>query len=253
MQSSWNVNEINRPYNNNNHVNYLASLGNCGVFVTGHISHLATKNHTRWDLCEATTIPYHTLLVPSYNPISSNAPLPTMVLFMLYMKAELENVDSVTLRKDINLCINVRNPLENSEVREKVVMNPSEFLEQDESSREPHHHFALRWEGNKKASVLIVLDEAGVKTALKKKKKVKAPGDYTSDDAGEWSPILAVECRGLEPEGFFPMGNDFVVASSGGAVFGEDVDFGEGDWAEYDESNDEPVSMSDIEFKWESV
>jgi len=173
---------------------------------------------------------------------------------MLYIKAELDNVDTVALRTDINLCLDVRNPLDDSEMREKVVMNATEFLElESESSREPPHHFRLRWEGSKKASVMTILTEAAVKTALKKKKKAQVPGNYNADNSGEWSPILAVECRGLEPTKLFPMGNDFVVASTGGKVFEEDVDFGEGDWADYDDENDVPVSISEIEFKWEAV
>jgi len=179
-----------------------------------------------------------------------------MVLFLLYIKAELENVESVALQMDANLCLSVRNPLSDYETREKVVVNASQWMEpaDGESSREPPHHFALKWEGAKKASVMTVLDAAGIKAALKKKKKVEAPRNYLADDSGSWSPIMAVECRGLEPYAFLPMGNnDFVVTSTGGKVFTEDIELGEGDWADYDDENDEPVSMSEIEFKWEAV
>ena len=162
-----------------------------------------------------------------------------MVLFLLYIKAELENVGSVALKRDVNLCFNVRNPLSDFEIREKVVLNPSETVEQEEGAREPPHHFTLKWEGNKKASYSIVLTEAEVKTALKKKKGVEVPREYTSDDSGNWIPILAVDCRGLEPFGFFPMGGEFVVKSTGGKHFDDgEMDFGEGDWADYDEEND---------------
>lgn len=176
-----------------------------------------------------------------------------MVLHLLYMKAELEGVGSVRLLKDASLCVNVKNPLSDDELREKVVFNPSETVEQDEGAREPPHHFQLKWEGSKKVSTLIVLNEAAAKTALKKKKKVEPPRDYTADDSGDWVPILAVECRGLEPSAFFPMGEEFVVTSEGGVDFTGDVDFSEGDWGDYDADNDFAVSMSDIEFKWEAV
>ena len=122
----------------------------------------------------------------------------------------------------------------------------------------------MTWEGSKKASTLTVLSTAQVKTALKKKKsgsnkKLVLPRAYTSDDVGQYVPILAVECRGLEPYAFFPSSSNsecFVVvtAASQGTVFrGEDVDLSEGDWADYDTENDQPVSISDISFKWEAV
>lgn len=162
-----------------------------------------------------------------------------MVLFLLYLKADLENVEAVSLKSDANICINVRNPLSDYEVRDKVVLNLTETVEQEEGAREPPHHFALKWDGQKKASTLVVIqDEAAAKTALKKKKGVEKPRKYGTDDSGNWSPILLVECRGMEPYAFFAMGNDFVVTTTGGKTFAEDVDLSEGDWAEYDEEND---------------
>ena len=152
------------------------------------------------------------------------------------------------------MCISVRNPLSDFEVREKVVFNPSETLEQDEGAREPPHHFALKWDGSKKASILEALDNAGAKSALKKKKhKGEQPRDVTADDNGSWVPLLLVECRGLEPYAFHPLGNEFVVTSEGGVKFETDVDLGEGDWADYDEENDASVSMSDVTFKFETL
>jgi hypothetical protein len=166
-----------------------------------------------------------------------------MVLFLLYVKAELENVASVKLRREANLCFDVKNPLSDFEVREKVVLNSSETLDQEENAREPPHHFSLKWEGSKKSSILTILDEKEAKTALKKKKGVKVPSSYDIDDSGNWGAILAVECRGLEPTAFFPMGDDFVIESKGGSMFTEDVELGEGDWADYDEENDGTLNI----------
>lgn len=176
-----------------------------------------------------------------------------MVLFLLYIKAEAENVASVSLKRDSNLCISVRNPLSEFEVREKVVMNPSETIEQEENSREPPHHFRLNWDGNKKPSIATILDEAGAKTALKKKKEVQLPRNFTADDTGTFVPILALDCRGLEPYAFHPMGDEFLITSSGGTTFEEEIDLAEGDWADYDAENDEPVSLAAVEFKFEAV
>lgn len=181
-----------------------------------------------------------------------------MVLFLLCIKAELDGVQSVSLIKSSNLCFSIRNPLSDYETREKIVFNPQETLEQDEGDREPPHHFCVKWEGSKKASTLIVLDEEGAKSAMKKIKKkggknkdseIDVPREVTSDDSGDYVPVLAMECRGLEPYAFHSMGGEFKVISEGGVTFEDDVDFSEGDWAEYDEENDAAVSVNEFESK----
>mmetsp|Transcript_22412 Transcript_22412/g.51678 ORF Transcript_22412/g.51678 Transcript_22412/m.51678 type:complete len:182 (+) Transcript_22412:54-599(+) len=181
-----------------------------------------------------------------------------MVLFILYIKADLEGVGSLALKPDSNICISVRNPLSDYEVRDKVAFNLKETLEQEENSREPPCHFALKWEGNPKRSTLEVLDEAATKAALKKKKKQKGGGEvprstYTAEDSGNWVPILAMECRGLEPYAYHGLGDEFVVESEGGVRFDSDVDLSEGDWAEYDAENDAAVSISEFESKFETL
>lgn len=178
-----------------------------------------------------------------------------MVVFMLFMKAELENISSISLKKDENLRLSVKNPLSDFECRDKIIVNPTDFVEQDDNSREPDHNFALTWEGSKKKSTLTVLTTEQAKTILKKKKGAVLPKDnYSAEDSGHFVPILAVECRGLEPSAFFPMGQEFTATSEGGFEFdAEAVDLSEGDWADYDADNDLAVSISDIEFKWEAV
>merc|ERR1719343_1426024 len=181
-----------------------------------------------------------------------------MVLYMLFMKAETENVGEIRLRReDVNLRISVRNTLSDWEKRENVIFNPSELEEQaDESSRETPSHFSITWEGSKKASVLRSLDTKETATALKKKKKYKegAPRAFTGDDGNDtWVPIMALECRGLEPYEFLPMKDEFIIISENGFVFDEDVEFVDGEWADYDAENDCPVAISDLEFKFEAL
>ena len=168
-----------------------------------------------------------------------------MVLYLLYLKAEVEGVESVSFKPDANICLSVRNPLSDNEVREKVVLNLQETVEQDEGAREPPHHFSLKWEGSKKPSIATVLDAAACKTALKKKKGVEVPRSFTGDDSGEFAPILGLEVRGLEPYAFHPLGDEFVVTSSGGGqTFAEDVDLSEGDWVSWLASLDRRRKLS---------
>ena len=181
-----------------------------------------------------------------------------MVLFVLEIKAELDGVQSLSLLKNTNLCFSVRNPLSDFETREKIVFNPSETLEQDDGDREPAHHFSVKWEGSKKHSTLIALDSKEAKSALKKKQKKKKgkqkggeddhqPRELTADDNDNYVPVLAMECRGLEPYAFHALGNEFKVVSEGGKVFEDDVDLSEGDWGDYDEENDLAVSIDQFE------
>jgi hypothetical protein len=180
--------------------------------------------------------------------------------FVLYMKiAESENIDSVHLLSNINLCISVRNPLSDYEVREKVAFDPQELVEQQDDDRSSPCHFQLKWDGAKKPSTLTCLDASECKTAFKKAKQKDSlmPRHYAgAEDNDKWVPLLAVSCRGLEPFAFHPMGQEFKVVSSGGTEFGnneEGVDLAEGDWAEYVEANDQAVGLTGVEFKWEAV
>ena len=163
---------------------------------------------------------------------------------------------SVTLRDDANLRISVVNPLSGGdEVRDNVIINPSDTVEQDESAREPPHHLALKWEGSKKASILQILNDMETTSALKKKKYKGVPPrkSYRGEDSGQWITLLCMECRGLEPKSFSPMKDEFIIQSEGGFEFTEDVEFDDGEWADYDAENDAAVSLSQVEFKFISV
>jgi hypothetical protein len=183
-----------------------------------------------------------------------------MVLFILCVKADLEGVSSVLLRKPVNLCISVKNPLSDFEKREKIILSTDQYMEQEENSREPPCHFALKWEGSKKRSTIEVLvDEATTKSALKKSggghkkgdRSRNTPRDLTATDSGgDYVPVLALECRGVEPYAFHPISDEFIVTSEGGTMFNEGVDLSEGDWADYDAENDMSVSISNFQSKF---
>lgn len=175
-----------------------------------------------------------------------------MPLILFYVKAELEGITHISLKSGANICLNVKNPLSDFEVREKVVIDTSEFLEQDEGSRDPPHHFRIKWEGSMKYSTIAVLSEAETKAALKKLKRKSIVCSGKLEVSGEFVPICALECRGVEPYQFHSLGEEFVVESEGGKVFDEDIDLSEGDWADYDDENDIAVSIVDFEVKFDS-
>ena len=90
-----------------------------------------------------------------------------------------------------------------------------------------------------------------------KKKKFKKEFsflNYKSEHNGEFTAVLAFECRGLEPYAFHCLGDDeFIVESEGGVKFETDVDLSDGDWAEYDAENNASVSIERFETKIEAL
>jgi hypothetical protein len=164
----------------------------------------------------------------------------------------------VSISSTANLCFDIRNSAYESETREKIVVDPTSFVDHEEGAREPPHHFAVKWEGSKKPSVLTVLSAEELKTALKKKKGKHINKKYmirtlTPDESDEFVPIAAFETRGIVPYAFHPMGGEFIVKSDGGHVFeGDEIDVSD-DWCDYDDENDIALSISEFTSKFEAV
>lgn len=69
-----------------------------------------------------------------------------------------------------------------------------------------------------------------------------------ANDSGQYVPIVAFDCRGLEPTKWYPE-SGYTVISAGGKEFTE-VELRE-DWAEYDEDAGESVGVYGLEYKLE--
>merc|ERR1712078_177330 len=79
-----------------------------------------------------------------------------------------------------------------------------------------------------------------------KAKKLTVPeqGAVYSAEAQEtdkWQPLLAIDCRGLEPIGWQPR-SGYTVVSEGGKRF-EDIEIEDGAWCDYDDENDLSVGV----------
>ncbi|CAN0130666.1 unnamed protein product [Ascophyllum nodosum] len=104
-------------------------------------------------------------------------------------------------------------------------------------------NFVVKWRGSKKQATANIVDI----------KKVTTKGEIKVEQSGEFVPILALDCRGLEPVEWHPS-TDFAVTSGGGTVFESDaVDLSEGDWSEYCEKSSMPVSIMEIEHRFETA
>mmetsp|Transcript_854 Transcript_854/g.1319 ORF Transcript_854/g.1319 Transcript_854/m.1319 type:complete len:189 (-) Transcript_854:226-792(-) len=175
-----------------------------------------------------------------------------MVLYVLYAKADLEGVTSLFLLPGCDICVSVRNTLTHDQTRERIVIEASEQLHQaDVPDHEKHraehsNHFALTWEGEKTRSTIRVLSDDGSKETTTGKKGKAKKGTSVGDDIitrdvqpqddGQFVPILKLECDGLEPYAFHPMGKEFSVVNGGGTKV-NDVDLSSGEWSDYDLSS----------------
>lgn len=159
-------------------------------------------------------------------------------------------VESITAVADNEFSIDISNPLNDYESRSAVTVRASDLVDTD-NERAGQVNFVVKWEGAQKQSTLAVM--AADDKALKPKKKGSpgfAPRPLTA--AGEWTPVLAVDCRGLEPSGFNVGVDEFTVVSCGGSTFSEEVDFSD-DWCEYCEKNEGAVSVNGVSFRWTAL
>ena len=70
---------------------------------------------------------------------------------------------------------------------------------------------------------------------------------FTSEDK-DFVPMVAFECRGLEPIDWRPE-SGFTVTGISGTKW-EDVDLSEKEWTEYDEKSQDSVSIMDLQWEF---
>ena len=115
-------------------------------------------------------------------------------------------------------------------------------------------NLVLKFQDSAEKASCSILGDEDFKSRFKKKKEAlkQAPRALTAEDSGEWVPIVAFEARGMDVTKFHLGRGDLVVHSEGDAIF-DDVDLGDGDWADYDADADCSVSITDATTKVELV
>jgi len=163
-----------------------------------------------------------------------------MVVFVLYVKADLEGVATMSFVDGANLCFSVRNPLSpDTDVRERIVVDTSALVETDVPVHGRHRsqpatiHFALKWEGEQTKSTIKVLTPTNDGNEGKQSGNAAVVRKMLGKDNGTFVPMLTIDCQGLEPYAFHPIGGEFAVTNTAGDVF-DPVDLSSGDWSEYD-------------------
>jgi hypothetical protein len=173
-----------------------------------------------------------------------------MVVYILLIKADLEGVASVALKQQAggaNFCISVRNPMDHTEVRERVVIEFGEAApaptDAAGNQNQHHHgqakkvhqeqpsHFALKWQGAQTRSSVRVLSQDGQQAVVGRKQKPTR--DMLAVDSGTFVPMLALECDGVEPYAFH--GAEFIILNKAGVQFDPvDLSASSAAWKEYD-------------------
>ncbi|KAG0265504.1 hypothetical protein DFQ27_000583 [Actinomortierella ambigua] len=75
------------------------------------------------------------------------------------------------------------------------------------------------------------------------------PVAYTIENNGKYVSMITMDCRGMEPVAFEPREGWKAKGAETETVF-EDIDLTDGDFADYDEKSELPVSISGIEAKF---
>ena len=176
-----------------------------------------------------------------------------MPVFVAYLKAELDGVSFVGPHtgKDRTFEIDVKNGM-SDEVRERVTICSLDEIELEGSRG--ISNLVLKFQDSAEKASCSILGDEDFKSRFKKKKEAlkQAPRALTAEDSGEWVPIVAFGARGMDVTKFHLGRGDLVVHSEGDAIF-DDVDLGDGDWADYDADADCSVSITDATTKVELV
>lgn len=184
-----------------------------------------------------------------------------MVTYILSLKADLENVASLQFVEGADLCLSVRNPMDHTQVRERIVVDSSaleegpnshtnsstDYLNHEKHPKQHHKkhhkkheyaeapcHFALKWssDDSQRATIRVVTASDKVQDKV------------TASD--EFVPLLALECDGLEPFDFHALGQEFLVTNTAGQEFRPDLSQ---DWKEYDLGSGS-TSVSNLQVKF---
>ena len=159
-----------------------------------------------------------------------------IVLLVLYVKAELENVASITFPSDIQYRFDVKDA-QSDEAKQGVYLCADEVAEVDGGRGDAN--FAMRFPDCKKQCTVSFTPVKGV-----------TRDTITAEDSGAFVPIMGFDCRGLELTKWTP--TEGLVVTSAGNTKWEGVDLGADPdgWFEYCEKCGESVGITELEFEF---
>ncbi|KAL0584834.1 hypothetical protein ABG067_005278 [Albugo candida] len=157
-----------------------------------------------------------------------------MVLYLLYVSAELQDVEWLTMSSETSWHLNVMDPI-TRDIREGVVISERDVV--PIAGGRSNANFVLTWPGSQKASYITVVRDV---------KNVTRP--IRGEDSGQYVPMVGFECRGIEPIAWSPIG-DFRVKALNGDIFIAD-DFRD-DWSDFDEDHQVALGVFEVRSKFQ--
>ena len=161
-----------------------------------------------------------------------------MVFVVLNAIGEFEGVAKLSVRADAVWAL----AIESSDgEHSRPLVTVSSVDEEEISGSRGTANFVVSWPGSHNQGWIKVVPPAS--------------GDFPialteAQQAGqEPIPLVVFECRGVGIVGWHPSeeGGEIELESEGGTLF-EEVGFVDGEWADYDEENDLPVSVTNLQF-----
>eukprot|EP00040_Diaphanoeca_grandis_P016631 m.86111 g.86111 ORF g.86111 m.86111 type:complete len:174 (-) comp25928_c0_seq1:110-631(-) len=155
-----------------------------------------------------------------------------MPLYVLVASVEeMENIAKITAPHNHQWIIDFKNPT-GDDVKAGCYFSATDVVETENAGDSVN--FVVRMPGARsQGSATVVVSKAV--SAI----EVTEEGQRTKN-----VPIAAFDCRGLEPIRC-EIGTGFIVTSTSGTVFTEDVDLSE-EWSDYDEKSNESVSITGL-------
>eukprot|EP00919_Chromeraceae_sp_WS-2016_P050464 GHVR01119653.1.p1 GENE.GHVR01119653.1~~GHVR01119653.1.p1 ORF type:complete len:171 (+),score=35.73 GHVR01119653.1:35-514(+) len=155
-----------------------------------------------------------------------------MPLIAVRVKADLENVRSITFPENNLWCFDVKES-NGEEVREKVTMITDEMF--DLTNSRGTAHFIIKWDGSKHQSTINIEQLKGVSNT------------YEEDNSGTFKTVTVLDCRGVEPIKCHPRGGVQVITTAGAIL--EDIQLNE-DWYDVCPKTSTPVQIENLEFEF---
>mmetsp|Transcript_8134 Transcript_8134/g.27036 ORF Transcript_8134/g.27036 Transcript_8134/m.27036 type:complete len:162 (-) Transcript_8134:49-534(-) len=157
-----------------------------------------------------------------------------MPVHTLCVSLEHENVQSFIVPQGHSFCLDVKQS-DGDEERKGVWVSVNE--ENELQGSRGTANFIIRFPDANKQSSLNVVEIP----------KVTRP--WTADDGSKMVPVIAFDCRGLEPTAWYPE-SGYTIESTSGTKF-EDVDLSD-EWCDYDEKLKESLSISKVNYEFKT-
>jgi Eukaryotic protein of unknown function (DUF866) len=159
-----------------------------------------------------------------------------MVLYALSVKADLENLESLTFPEDHHWIFSFEDEMGHR--REDVVISTELEIKR------------RYWKGNPKTLLRFPQNPSPARISILSSERISS----VYKDSGEFQRVMVLDCRSCRwctPVKWSPSGF-YVATTKSGKEFPE-VDLQKNDWVGFDEDQKCQVRVHNVEYKWEKI